>query len=77
MIVVLQRTFAIVGGLVLAWVITIVSAEIIGILLAPAFEGVSWPAWFPTTPIVVATLALWFLIARAIWRVGPSGEKQP
>ncbi len=77
MIVVLQRTFAIVGGLVLAWVITIVSAEIIGILLAPAFEGVSWPAWFPTTPIVVATLALWFLIARAIWRVGPRGEKQP
>jgi len=76
--VVLQRAFAIVGGLLLAWTITIVSAEIIRTVFAPAFESVEWPAWFPTTPIVLATLVLWFLIARAIWRLRlRSGKAHP
>ena len=69
MTVVLQRAFAIVGGLLLAWIIVIVSAEVIRTLFGPAFEGVDWPAWFPTTPIILATLVLWFLIARVIWRL--------
>jgi hypothetical protein len=66
---VLHRAVAIVGGLLLAWAITLVAAEIIGTLLAPAFEGISWPAWFPTTPIILATMGIWFLLARAIWRI--------
>ncbi len=77
MIVLLQRVFAIVGGLVLAWVITIVGAEILRFLLASAFAGVRWPAWFPTTPIVLMTLILCFLIARAIWRFRPIRGEQP
>ena len=73
---VLHRAVAIVGGLLLAWAVTLVAAEIIGVLLAPAFVGVSWPAWFPSTPIVLATLGLWFLLARAIWRIRLPGAKQ-
>ena len=75
MTVLLQRACAIVAGLLLAWVIVVIAAEVIRTLLGPAFEGADWPAWFPTTPIVLATLALWYLIARAIWRFRLSKDR--
>ena len=54
------------AGLVLAWIVTIVAAEILRTALRP--DESTWPAWFPTTPIVLATLLLWFLFARLIVR---------
>ena len=71
---VLRGAFAIIAGLVLAWGITLVVAEVIRTLLGPRFAGVAWPAWFPTTPLVVAALVLWTLIARAMWRMRLPGR---
>ena len=59
---------ALVGGLIFAWALTLIGAEILRSLTGPWFAGTDWPAWFPTTPIVLVTLALWALIARTIWR---------
>ena len=56
------------GGLVLAWFATLIGAEVIRTLFGAYLTGVDWPAWFPTTPIVVVTLLLWAVLARAIWR---------
>ena len=59
---------AVAGGLVLAWWMTLIGAEVIRTLFGSYFAGVDWPAWFPTTPIVLVTLVLWVVIARATWR---------
>jgi hypothetical protein len=59
---------AVAGGLVLGWWITLIGAEVIRSLFGSYFDGVDWPAWFPTTPIVLVTLVLWAVIARATWR---------
>ena len=59
------------AGLVLAWVVTFVGAEILRTATRP--DESARPAWFPTTPIILTTLLLWVLFARLILRrLGPS-----